>query len=329
MRWRMASRIKPPPNNRAFSGGRRTRARIALLLSPPLFLIGVWMRVAFRLLTTSSDIDTHSRSSPSSSHDPATVVVVVGDDAARAAGRPSTIDERPRVAVERKRRLVSRDPGVIVTSSTRGNLGPPSVLNQDPPGEDWIGDRWQAASDMGGTAIPGRHWILVDFSSSSSSVFVSKIVLDWETAYAEDYRVEGRLDPPPPRRPPPSGGRGGGGGRDHGGSDDGVDGGWCILYDGVTPPDDVVKNDAAVDNRGAAVRRTTEEYGQSPGVKRKMPLHVVHTIDWTTTAEARDEDFDGDGRCRRLRYLRVYIRRPARGWGVSLWQVDVFGVVTN
>ena len=197
MRWRMASRIKPPPNNRAFSGGRRTRARIALLLSPPLFLIGVWMRVAFRLLTTSSDIDTHSRSSPSSSHDPATVVVVVGDDAARAAGRPSTIDERPRVAVERKRRLVSRDPGVIVTSSTRGNLGPPSVLNQDPPGEDWIGDRWQAASDMGGTAIPGRHWILVDFSSSSSSVFVSKIVLDWETAYAEDYRVEGRLDPPP------------------------------------------------------------------------------------------------------------------------------------
>jgi len=216
MRWRMASRIKPPPNNRAVSGGRRTtRARIALLLSPPLFLIGVWMRVAFRLLTT-SDIDTNSRSSPSSSHEPATVVVVVGDDAARAAVRPSTIDERPRVVVERIRRLVSRDPGVIVTSSTRGNLGPPSVLNQDPPGEDWIGDRWQAASDMGGTAIPGRHWILVDFfsssssSSSSSSVFVSKIVLDWETAYAEDYRVEGRLDPPPPRRPPPSGGRGGG-----------------------------------------------------------------------------------------------------------------------
>ena len=328
MRWRMASRIKPP--NRAVSGGRRTRARIALLLSPPLFLIGVWMRVAFRLLTT-SDIDTHSRSSPSSSHDPATVVVVVVHDAARAAGRPSTIDERPRVVVERKRRLISRDPGVIVTSSTRGNLGPPSVLNQDPPGEDWLGDRWQAASDMGGTAIPGRHWILVDFSSSSSSssssVFVSKIVLDWETAYAEDYRVEGRLDPPP-RRPPPSGGKGGAP-RHHGGSDDdGVDGGWCTLYDGVTPLDDVVKNDAAIDNRGAAVRRTTEEYGQSPGVKRKMPLHVVHTIDWTTTAEARDEDV-GDGHCRRLRYLRVYIRRPARGWGVSLWQVDVFGVVTN
>ena len=315
MRWRMASRIKPP--NRAVSGGRRTRARIALLLSPPLFLIGVWMRVAICLLTT-SDIDDRQRSSWSSSQD-STTVVVVGDDVARAAGR--TIDERPRV-VER-RRPISRDPGVIVTSSTRGNLGPPSVLNQDPPGEDWLGDRWQAASDMGGTAIPGRHWILVDFSSpsSSSSVFVSKIVLDWETAYAEDYRVEGRLDPPPPRRPPPSGGKGGGTPRDHGvadkDDDDDNGGGWCTLYDGAAPLDD-----------GAAVRRSTDEYGQSPGVKRKMPLHVIHTIDWTTTAEARDEDV-ADGRCRRLRYLRVYIRRPARGWGVSLWQVDVFGVVTN
>ena len=311
----MASRIKPP--NRAVSGGRRTRARIALLLSPPLFLIGVWMRVAICLLTT-SDIDDRQRSSWSSSQD-STTVVVVGDDVARAAGR--TIDERPRV-VER-RRPISRDPGVIVTSSTRGNLGPPSVLNQDPPGEDWLGDRWQAASDMGGTAIPGRHWILVDFSSpsSSSSVFVSKIVLDWETAYAEDYRVEGRLDPPPPRRPPPSGGKGGGTPRDHGvadkDDDDDNGGGWCTLYDGAAPLDD-----------GAAVRRSTDEYGQSPGVKRKMPLHVIHTIDWTTTAEARDEDV-ADGRCRRLRYLRVYIRRPARGWGVSLWQVDVFGVVTN
>ena len=23
-------------------------------------------------------------------------------------------------------------------------------------------DRWQAASDMGGTAIPGQHWVLID-----------------------------------------------------------------------------------------------------------------------------------------------------------------------
>jgi hypothetical protein len=120
------------------------------------------------------------------------------------------------------------------------------------------------------------------------------------------------------------------------------------LYDGATPDGDV-GNDAAVDDRGIIVRRSTEEYGQSPGVKRKMPLHVVHTIDWTTMTDARDadarrektgndvesgggvvvDDDDDDGSCRHLRYLRVYIRRPARGWGVSLWQVDVFGAVSN
>ena len=50
-------------------------------------------------------------------------------------------------------------------------------------------DRWQAASDMGGTAIPGSHWIELDFKKV---VHVSAVVLDWETAYAKDYRLESR-----------------------------------------------------------------------------------------------------------------------------------------
>jgi hypothetical protein len=153
-------------------------------------------------------------------------------------------------------------------------------------------------------------------------IFVTRIVLDWEAAYAEDYRLEGRLDPPPPDD-----------------VDDG-DGGWCTLYDGGDRPprDDVGKNDAAVDKSGDIVRRKTEEFGQSPGVKRKMPLHVVHTIDWEAAKEDEVDDaasersgivVDNDGSCRKLRYLRVYIRRPARGWGVSLWQVDVHGAVLD
>ncbi len=194
---------------------------------------------------------------------------------------------------------------------------------------------------MGGTAIPGRHWVLLDFSSSldtnatatigggdggggegddGTTIFVSRIVLDWETAYANDYRIEGRLDPPPTS---PS--------SVEGDADD-DDGGWCTLYDGGKEDDGVLV---------ASARRTTEEYGQSPGVKRKMPLHVVHSIDFGDvahddasasdgggTAVIDDHDHNDDGRgCRKLRYLRVYIRRPARGWGVSLWQVDVYGAV--
>jgi hypothetical protein len=78
-----------------------------------------------------------------------------------------------------------------------------------------------------------------------------------------------------------------------------------------------------------------------PGVKRKMLLHVVHSIDFWDMAHndasasdgggtvvIDDHDHDDDGRgCRKLRYLCVYIRRPARGWGVLLWQADVYGAV--
>jgi hypothetical protein len=203
---------------------------------------------------------------------------------------------------------LSRNPGVIITSSTRGNLGPASVLNQNPPGTDWLKDRWQAASDMVGTAIPGRHWILLDLSSlaASSSILVTKVVLDWETAYAKDYRIEGRIDPPPP---PPT--------LSNNKEKNDDDGKWCTLYDGAL--DDVKKL--------MSIHRSVEEYGQSPGVvSEKLPLHIVHTINFTTTTDTppHGED-DNNLKCRTLRYLRVYIDNPARGWGVSLWQVDVYG----
>ncbi|KAL9185883.1 hypothetical protein ACHAXT_003660 [Thalassiosira profunda] len=206
--------------------------------------------------------------------------------------------------------LLSRHPKVSIASSARGNLGPPSVLNQDPPGKDWIRDRWQAASDMGGTALPGSHWVALDFSAMLDergmgdggdgrvAVFVTKVVLDWEAAYAKDYRIEGRMAPPK------------------------FSDAWCVLYD-------TLDNDTNDEN--AFPQRTVEEYGQSPGVKQKMPLHVVHTIDWSDhRKDAADRTSKGgSGDCHALRYLRVFIRKPARGWGVSLWEVDVFGTIVN
>jgi hypothetical protein len=70
-----------------------------------------------------------------------------------------------------------------VTASVRGNLGPPSVVVEDSV-KDWLKDRWQAASDMHGTAIQGPHWIQLDFRAS---VIIDKILLDWEAAYSDDY----------------------------------------------------------------------------------------------------------------------------------------------
>ena len=167
----------------------------------------------------------------------------------------------------------SRDARVRVSCDVRGNLGPCDVVVQDPPGTDWLRDRWQAASDMGGTAIPGAHWIELDMGGR---VAARRVVIDWETAHADEYRLEARREPPPD-------------------GDGGDAAAWSVLFDGVATS------------------------GRSPGVRdRAVPLHYVHTIDLPVrpaVAAAAAADF---------RYLRLYIVRPAVGWGVSVWQLDVY-----
>jgi len=108
------------------------------------------------------------------------------------------------------------------------------------------------------------------------------------------------------------------------------DGEWCVLYDGALDDIDTVK---------IQPRRSVQENGQSPGVKQKLPLHIVHTIDWVEKLDdGAESGVNNDhGRkskevgksCHILRYLRIFIRKPARGWGVSLWEVDVFGTVMD
>jgi len=160
---------------------------------------------------------------------------------------------------------LTRDPRVVATCSVRGNLGPCGVVVQAAPGADWLRDRWQAASDMGGTAIKGAHWVDVDLGRP---VVARTVVIDWEAAHADDYAVVARAAP--------------------------GEGAWMTLFD------------AAVD----AKRRSVAEAGASPGAAG-VPLHVVHTLRVDSTVAFRE--------------LRVAIRRPARGWGVSVWQIDVFG----
>ena len=74
--------------------------------------------------------------------------------------------------------------GCVARCDVRGNLGECGViLNR---GDDWLKDRWQAASDMGGTAIPGPHKVEIEFGRD---VRVCSVEIDWETAYAEDYTI--------------------------------------------------------------------------------------------------------------------------------------------
>jgi hypothetical protein len=169
--------------------------------------------------------------------------------------------------VQRPQRHGLLSDGITVTASVRGNLGPPSVILSD--GQDWIKDRWQAASDMHGTAIKGSQWVELSFDRQ---IQVTKVVLDWEAAFSKDYRLESKNN-----------------------SDENE---WTVLYDGGDPLQES--------------KRSVEEFGQSPGVKTKTPLHVVHTI-----YPLKGEPFQ---------VLRIYIRKPAHGWGVSLWKVNVYGM---
>ena len=123
---------------------------------------------------------------------------------------------------------------------------------------------------MHGTAIPGVHWVELEFPWLVASI--SKVILDWEAAFARDYRIEVSMDQQD----------------------------WHVLFDSHVNSD----------------RRTSIESGQSPGVTSKTPLHIVHTVTML------DESVP-------FKYLRLYIRKSAMGWGVSLWQVDVYGTSDN
>lgn len=165
--------------------------------------------------------------------------------------------------------IISRDKRVTVHADTLGNLGPPSVIVQNPPGDNWLKDRWQAASDMGGTAIPGIHYVILDFHRYVKAFYA---VLDWEAAYASAYQIKVKsLE----------------------------DDEWKILFDGRNPKNKLL--------------RAVNQSGQSPGVKFKLPLHIVHSIDLSRSKSVG------------FRFLQIYIVKPAAGWGVSLWQVDIYG----
>ncbi|KAL7482234.1 hypothetical protein ACHAW6_007920 [Cyclotella cf. meneghiniana] len=292
--------------------------RPCLILTPLIALLCLWIYATLYVLSA-TDVDTSisSRLGRNRTKHINRLIDVIRSRRGANASIPAQSSPMIKQAFKiQEHTIISRNSTVAITSSTRGNLGPPTVLNQDPPGNDWIKDRWQAASDMGGTAIPGTHWILLDFSSlypnSDQAAYVTKVVLDWETAFAYDYRIESRIDIP----------------TSIGGEQDE----WCVMYDGASDDNDE-RNNVQKNIRGIGyqyTRKTVKEYGQSPGVKQKLPLHIIHTIEWgTSVGISKVEISKVDNKCHLMRYLRIFIRKPARGWGVSLWQVDVYGFDTK
>mmetsp|Transcript_22814 Transcript_22814/g.56340 ORF Transcript_22814/g.56340 Transcript_22814/m.56340 type:complete len:268 (-) Transcript_22814:322-1125(-) len=94
---------------------------------------------------------------------------------AEGAAAEKVAETPAQAVVEALEELVSLS--AKATSDVRGNLGVAQVVT-DPSVADWLKDRWQSASDMNGTPIPA---------------IPAKFVIDWETAHADDYTIEGRL----------------------------------------------------------------------------------------------------------------------------------------
>jgi hypothetical protein len=188
-----------------------------------------------------------------------------------------------------------------VTTDVRGNLGPAAVLLNN--GTNWIKDRWQAASDMHGTNIQGSHWVQLSWTTLAGSstvttasvpqnVAIVRIVLDWEAAYADRYDLQIQLSNQT----------------------------WHTIVQSplhlAPPPQQNALDRTVVPTNKPTIRVWT--YGQSPGVTSVTPLHVVHDIELPTIPSSAQPLLPTSS-------LRLMIYESATGWGVSLWQIQVYG----
>ena len=169
------------------------------------------------------------------------------------------------------------------------------MVVQAKPGSDWTHDRWQAASNMHGKQIPGEHWIQLEFEENTA-VVADKIVLDWETAYADEYVLEASLESISDNSNLAS-----------------SDSNTWVLFDGRKKKD-------------AATMRSVTESGKSPGVDEPRPLHVVHEIQLLNDGFTNKNLSNNKApKHKPFRFLRLHILKSVTGWGVSLWQFDVYG----
>lgn len=100
-------------------------------------------------------------------------------------------DILPNSRLGRQQHPILLSNGKPVTSDVRGNLGPASVVTSEVIA-DWLKDRWQAASDMGGTPIRGQHWLEIDLQEDRTSSSITRILIDWEDAFSDRWVVLGK-----------------------------------------------------------------------------------------------------------------------------------------
>jgi hypothetical protein len=164
-----------------------------------------WSRAMWQLLdvTTTTTITTTTTStyivsSSASRQDDFPLQQQQQQSRSSKAGVVATVlhDFRKPLASREEILLSSPHLGTTITADIRGNLGPANVMLTNINHIDWLKDRWAVASYryMRGTAIRGSHWVRLRFVNTTTTGLrlhqLTRIVLDWETAYAQDYRID-------------------------------------------------------------------------------------------------------------------------------------------
>jgi hypothetical protein len=102
---------------------------------------------------------------------------------------PAPLASAGAAAATRRKETRLLSAGRPARASARGNLGPPSVVTENSV-VDWLKDRWQAARDMYGTPLKGPQWVAIELAQRCVP---ERVILDWETSYADDYEFQVRI----------------------------------------------------------------------------------------------------------------------------------------
>jgi hypothetical protein len=212
-------------------------------------------------------------------------------------------------------------------ADVRGNLGPASVITRARAKagsrEDWLKDRWQAASDMGGTPIPGAHWVEIDLQRLCH---IDSVLIDWEEAYSQHWTIKGKRSDgrcssaaAAAARNPDSGGLGGG-----------------VESDGWVPI-------ARSRDLTRSAERTPKHVIQSIDIPdqlhpTKASAHANVPIKGSSAKNVGNGNGNGNGNkggssfdaddCSAPHFdrVRLHIHKPATRFGASIWRLQVKGV---
>lgn len=172
---------------------------------------------------------------------------------------------------------------------------------------DWLKHRWQIAKDMSGSPLPLPQYIDLQLVSNEAAgvVFVNRVRLDWETAFARAYKIQVATALRTPFRS--------GIDRLLGGAAEAAANEWTTIY---------------------------EELSGSASSSRHQ--HIVHDINLLRTESQRTSAqqmiaklipsaasapalASGVGIGYPARYIRLWLIENGAPWGSSLWRFEVYG----